>query len=129
MQSAAAGLVPVITEQVATYQRWHAAMYQNRRIAEAHILITRQFCFERGNELVPANRVAVVDGWGNTLGSITVPCSQVWDAQSKNRLGQTGAYIFVPDSGAIEEAISDLREEHPEFISAPEQDNNQEMSR
>lgn len=126
-QARSAGLdVEAVTpEQVETYQQWHDRMYQDRRINQARILITRTFGLERGREFVPANRVALIDGWGNEIDYAAVPCREYWDATARNRVGGVGAFCSAPDYEAIERVTAGILDRNAEFCAARVQDNNQ----
>jgi hypothetical protein len=125
-QTHAAGLdIEAVTpEQVANYQEWHGRMYEERRISQARILITRKFSLQRGRELIPANCVRMVDGWGNQLGDIAVPCREAWDASARNAGGGIGAFCSEPDYAEIQQAIAQLQTGHPDLSGAMVQDNN-----
>jgi len=115
----------VTAQQIEAYQAWYERMYQDRRINQARILITRTFGMERGRELVPTNRVALIDGWGCDIDSVAVPCREYWDATARNRIGGVGAVCSEPDYESIERVIAGIRECNPEFGAARVQDNNQ----
>ena len=126
-QARAAGLDldAVTPEQVAAYQAWHEDMYRTRQIGEARIRVTRIYAVERGRELVPVNRVDLLDGWGNTVAWQVVDTAEYYDPEAVNRIGGKGAYCHCPDAAGIERAIASMREIHPEYSGARVQDNNQ----
>lgn len=128
-QARAAGLdLDCVTpEQIRAYQHWYSALYDARKIGQARILITRKFGLERGHQLIPANRVALVDGWGNDIDSVAVPCREYYDPEARDQLGQQGAYRFAPNYARINQAITELRQQHLMFAGATVQDNNQQQ--
>lgn len=130
-QARAAGLDldAVTPEQVAAYQAWFDRMYRAREIDHARIRVTRIYAAERGHELVPVNRIELLDGWGNTVAWTTVDAEEYYDSEAVNRIGGNGAFCHRPDAAGIERAIAALRERHPQFSGARVQDNNESHPR
>ncbi|MGV6474567.1 hypothetical protein [Azotobacter vinelandii] len=114
----------VTPEQVAAYLAWHDRMYRARQIDQARIRVTRIYAAEHGHELVPVNRVDLLDGWGNTVAWQTVNAEEYYDRETINRIGGKGAFCHRPDAAGIGRVIAWLRERHPEFSGARVQDNN-----
>lgn len=120
-EAAGIDIAAVTPAQIEAYQAWHSDMYETRRIAEARILVTRPFRLDSGRS---ANRVSLIDGWGEQLGSFAVPMIDRWEPDALNRIGTPGAFCFYPDADAIQRAVDLLRREHPEFAAAAVQNNN-----
>lgn len=125
-----AGIDPdAVTEaDIAAYEQWRDGLYQARRVGQARILVTRKFGAERGHELIPANRVSLIDGWGEILASSVIECKETYDPDGTNQIGGKGAYYSTPDYPKIEASIANLRNAFPEFSDAPVVDNNLKQS-
>ena len=126
-QARAAGLDldAVTAEQIADYQAWHAEMYRTRQIEQARIRVTRIYTVERGHELVPVNRIDLMDGWGNTVAWQVVDTVEYFNKDATSRIGRKGAFCQRPDTAGIERAINSLRSLYSEYSGARVQDNNQ----
>lgn len=129
-QLRSAGIDPdAVTEaDIAAYEQWRDGLYQARRVGQARILVTRKFGAARGHSEVPANRVSLIDGWGETLASSVIECQENYDPDGTNRIGGKGAYYSTPDYSRIEASIAKLRKAFPEFSDAPVVDNNLKVS-
>jgi hypothetical protein len=125
LQAAAAGLDlnAVTADMVAAYTQWRDTTHRAHQISQARILITRRFSDVVGKQLVPAHRVALVDGWGNIIDSRVIHCCEVWDETAVSSMGTTGAITFQINRQAIDCAIESLRKAYPEYASAPLRDN------
>lgn len=123
--SAGLDLGSVTPEQISAYQQWCASIYQERRINDARIQITRPHREQFGSELAPVNSVRLIDGWGEMVDFASIKMTEFWSSEATNRLGERGAYCHRPDVERIEQFIETLRARHPEFASARVQDNNQ----
>lgn|GEM_PF-7063699 len=123
-RSAGLNIEAITPEQVEAYQSWYTAMYEARRIGEARIQITAPYVMQHRNELVPANGVRLIDGWGCVVSSRAVRMEMYLDPASKNRIGELGAYCHRPDYAKITDRVKKILAKHPEFESARIQDNN-----
>jgi len=123
--SAGLNIEAVTPEQIEAYQAWHGAIYEQRRIAEARIQVTRPHSVERGCELVPANSVRLIDGWGELVDWRVAYMEEYHDPAATNRIGGKGAYCHRPDYARIDSCVTELIAQHPQFAGARIQDNNQ----
>jgi len=111
-QLAAAGIDvdDVTPDDITLYESWYDKMYQQHKILNAHIRITRPFTYQEGKWLKPARRVSLIDGWGNLLDMALITVDQgeaVRDAE-------------------IDAAIEKFRTRHPLYAHAPISDGRQE---
>ncbi|MGK2829212.1 hypothetical protein ACSI5F_03785 [Ralstonia pseudosolanacearum] len=101
---------------VEAYRAWWGPVYQARRVGQAKFLITAPFATQRGRELVPANRVALIDGWGEAVAEHVVLRSGHYSR------AETNDYT-VQNVAAVRSHIEALRAQYPEFAGARIQDN------
>lgn len=119
-------LKSVTLEQVVAWQEWYTSMRETRRTGpEAHFLITRQFRLQiDAHTLEPANRVTLIDGWGEHVDSASFLCIQQWDREAINLMGRRGAVASHVNYDAINRWIEMSRLTHPEFAQIRVLDNN-----
>ncbi|NKA06373.1 hypothetical protein GO307_04650 [Ralstonia solanacearum] len=108
---------------VEAYRAWWKPVYHARRTGQAKFLITAPFNMERGRETVPANRVALIDGWGEAVAERVVLRQERYGRDAINVMGEAGAYYTVQDVATVERHIREMREAHPEFATVHTQDN------
>lgn len=124
LHAAGIELDSITDADVQAYRAWYEPLHESRRIGQARFLITRKFAMERGDELVPCNRVSLIDGWGELVASVNLMCREHYDPDAINRIGGRGAVCSSPDYPHIQARIDEMRQEHPEFVEAPVVDNN-----
>ncbi|MGA4279080.1 hypothetical protein ACI2VH_21020 [Ralstonia nicotianae] len=105
------------------YRAWWTPVYQARRIGQAKFLITAPFTVRRGRELVPANRVALIDGWCEAIAERIVRRPGRYSRDAVNTMGEAGAYYTVQNVAAVERHIETMRRRYPEFAGACVQNN------
>ncbi|MDO3621826.1 hypothetical protein Q3O98_12015 [Ralstonia pseudosolanacearum] len=113
----------ITAADVEAYRAWWAPVYQARRIGQAKFLITAPFNVRRGSELVPANRVALIDGWGQAVAEHVVRRPGRYSRDAVNTMGEAGAYCTVQNVAEVERHIETMRSRHPEFAGACVQNN------
>ncbi|WP_114152750.1 hypothetical protein [Chromobacterium haemolyticum] len=119
--------IPLDPQQVDidAYHAWRKPIYQNRRVIDAHLLITAPFAVQQGRDLEPANRVALIDGWGETVVEKIILRQSRFDEEAINHLGQPGAFYTVQDVEEIEQTIQLFLAAYPEFAGCKIVDNDQ----
>ncbi|AXV99231.1 hypothetical protein CJO80_27135 (plasmid) [Ralstonia solanacearum] len=113
----------ITVADVDAYRAWWTPVYQARRIGQAKFLITAPFTVTRGRELVPANRVALIDGWCEAIAERIVRRPGRYSRDAVNTMGEAGAYYTVQNVAAVERHIETMRRRYPEFAGACVQNN------
>lgn len=125
LRSAGIDLGAVNDADVTAYQQWHDALYNARRVGQARILVTRPFLVPYGRGLRNANRVSLIDGWGEVIHSDVIAWLEgKFDPNLTNRIGDKGAIPMAPDTVRIDECIERLRWRFPDYMHAAVMDNN-----
>lgn len=126
----------VTTEDLEAYQAWRSGLDYARRVGGARIRISATFghvpvCVspESGTpgEMIPANAVSLVDGFGEIVDEIVVPRIEHWDREATNRMSGTGAACYRLDQAGVAAAIEAIRARRPQFADAPVRDNSGEF--
>ncbi|UGA40351.1 hypothetical protein JOS77_14105 [Chromobacterium haemolyticum] len=119
--------IPLDPQQVDidAYHAWRKPIYQNRRVIDAHLLITAPFAILQGRDLEQVNRVALIDGWGESVVEKLILRLSRFDEKAINHLGQPGAFYTVQDVEEIEQTIQFFLAENPEFAGCKIVDNDE----
>lgn len=121
-QLAHAGIELTDQEGLKAYRAWRAEKDQEKALAGARYTVTAPFCEAYRGDTGAAgmfNRVILVNGHGEWVGSVRVEQLEKYDAEAINKIGQKGAFVSYENTTAITKALEEIRAANPEYSEVP----------